>query len=132
MQSARLWRRRRPFLSAPAPAPRAASQVGTLTPDVAAAVREVRRGRVEFKVDRTAIVHAPIGKASMDAAQLHANMGALAAALLRAKPDIIKGGLPKYVAKVTVCSTMGRGFEVEPSSLQGAIDAAAAAMGGGA
>lgn len=66
----------------------------------------------------------------MEPSQLYANMGALTAALLRAKPDVIKGGLPKYVAKVSICSTMGPGFEVEASSLLGAMDAAAAAMGG--
>ncbi|KAI8470599.1 MAG: ribosomal protein L1 [Monoraphidium minutum] len=103
-------------------------KVGTLTPDVAAAVREMRRGRVEFRVDRGAIIHAPIGKVSMDPAQLYANMGALTAALLRAKPDVIKGGLPKYVSKVSVCSTMGRGAEVEAGSLLGAMDAAAEAL----
>ncbi|GBF94568.1 50S ribosomal protein L1 [Raphidocelis subcapitata] len=110
-------------------------KLGTLTADVAGAVREVRRGRVEFKMDRTAIVHAPIGKVSMAPSQLYANMGALTAALLRAKPDVIKGGLPKYVAKVTVASTMGRGFEVEASSLLAAVDAAqdaAAAAASGA
>lgn len=64
----------------------------------------------------------------MDPAQLYANAGALTAALLRAKPEVIKGGLPKYVSKVSVCSTMGRGVEVEASSLVAAMDAAAAAM----
>jgi large subunit ribosomal protein L1 len=106
------------------------TKVGTLTPDVAAAVREMRRGRVEFKVDRGANIHAPIGRVSMPRAQLQANLGALTAALLRAKPAAIKGGLAKYVAKVTVCSTMGPGVEVEPSSLMAALDAAAKAEGG--
>jgi ribosomal protein L1 len=67
----------------------------------------------------------------MDPASLYANMGALTAALLRAKPDAIKGGLPKLVSKVTVCSTMGPGVEVEASSLLAAMDAAAAAMAAG-
>ena len=64
----------------------------------------------------------------MDPAQVYANVGALTAALLRAKPDVIKGGLPKYVSRVHVCSSMGRGLEVEASSLLAAMDAAAAAM----
>jgi hypothetical protein len=60
--------------------------------------------------------------------QLYANVGALTAALLRAKPEAVRGGLPKYVAKVSVCSSMGRGLEVEAGSLPAAVDAAAAAM----
>ena len=107
-------------------------KTGTLAPDVAAAVRAVKAGRVEFKMDRAAAVHAPVGKASMAAEQLYENVGALAAALMRAKPEAVKGGLPKYVAKVTVASTMGRGHAVEVSSLLAAMDAAAAAAAGGA
>lgn len=103
-------------------------KVGTLTPDVAAAVREMRRGRVEFKMDRTAIVHAPIGKVSMEASQLYVNTGALAAALLRAKPDAIKGGFPKYVDKAHICSSMGRACPVQVSSLLAAMDEAAKAL----
>jgi len=67
----------------------------------------------------------------MTPTQLYQNTGALIAALMRAKPDIIKGGLPKYVAKVSVCSTMGAGVEVEGSSLLAAMDEAAAVMKAG-
>jgi ribosomal protein L1 len=68
----------------------------------------------------------------MGPAQLYANMGALTTALLKAKPDAIKGGLAQYVSKVAICSTMGKGFEVEASSLLAAVDAAAEAMAAGA
>ncbi len=103
-------------------------QVGTLTRELARAISETRRGRLEFKVDRTAIIHCPLGKVSFEPEKLYANMGALTSALMAAKPEVIKGGLPKYVAKVVVCSTMGRGVEVEPSSLLAAMDAARMAM----
>lgn len=103
-------------------------QMGTLTTDIAAAIADLRRGRVEFKMDRSGIVHAPIGRVPFDTSQLYANMGALTAALLAAKPEAIKGGLPKYVKSVHVCSSMGRGVPVEVSSLLAAVDAAAAVL----
>jgi large subunit ribosomal protein L1 len=110
--------------------PRPCHQVGTLTDNLAAAIGELRQGRVEFRMDRTGVVHAPIGRVTFEAPALYANMGALTAALLAAKPDAIKGGLPKYVRSVHVCSTMGRSVAVEVSSLAAAVDAAAAAMAG--
>lgn len=102
--------------------------MGTLTDNLAAAIAELRQGRVEFKVDRTGIVHAPIGRVPFDTQALYDNMGALTAALLAAKPEAIKGGLPKYVRSVHLCSTMGRSVPVEIGSLMAAVDAAAAAM----
>jgi large subunit ribosomal protein L1 len=105
--------------------------MGTLTEDVVAAIEELRRGRVEFKMDRTAIVHAPIGRVTFDDTALYANMGALTAALLTVKPEAIKGGLARYVRSVSLSSTMGPGIAVEPSSLLAAVDAAVAAMQSG-
>jgi large subunit ribosomal protein L1 len=102
--------------------------MGTLTTQLAAAIADLRRGRVEFKMDRTGIVHAPLGRVTFDLKQLQANMGALTAALLAAKPEVIKGGLPKYVKSVHVCSTMGAAVPVEVSSLLAAMEAAAAVL----
>lgn len=102
--------------------------MGTLTTNVPAAIAELRKGRVEFKMDRTAIVHAPIGKVAFDVKQLYANIGALTAALLAVKPEVIKGGLPKYVKSVHVCSSMGKAVPVEVSSLLAAMDTAAAVL----
>jgi large subunit ribosomal protein L1 len=112
--------------------------VGTLTDDVAGAIAELRQGRLEFKMDRGGIVHAPIGRVPFELGALHANIGALVAALLAAKPEAIKGGLTKFLRSVHVASTMGRAVPVDVGSLGAAMDAAAAAMaaqhggGGGA
>lgn len=103
-------------------------QMGSLTDDVGAAVARLRRGQLAFRMDRTAIVHAPIGRVNFEPSALYANMGALAAALLAAKPEAIRGGLPKYVRSVALASSMGRGVPVEVSSLVAAMDAAAAAL----
>lgn len=100
--------------------------MGTLTTNISAAIAELRKGRVEFKMDRTAIVHAPLGKVTFDVKHLYANIGALTAALLAVKPEAIKGGLAKYVQNVHVCSSMGKAVPVEVSSLVAAMDAAAA------
>ena len=107
------------------------SQVGTLTDDVAAAVREMRRGRLEFKMDRTGNVHVPLGKASSPLEHLHLNMGAFVKGLMAAKPEVIKGGMVKFLGSVTVCSSMGKGVKVEVPSLQAAVDAAAEALAEG-
>eukprot|EP00878_Enallax_costatus_P030578 GHUV01033313.1.p2 GENE.GHUV01033313.1~~GHUV01033313.1.p2 ORF type:complete len:123 (-),score=35.46 GHUV01033313.1:455-823(-) len=107
---------------------RCSLQMGTLTTNIPAAVAELRKGRVEFKMDRTAIVHAPLGKVSFNEEKLHANIGALTAALLAVKPEVIKGGLPKYVKSVHVCSSMGKAVPVEVSSLLAAMDVAAATL----
>ncbi|KAF6251078.1 ribosomal protein L1-like protein [Scenedesmus sp. NREL 46B-D3] len=103
-------------------------KMGTLTTQIAAAIADLRRGRVEFKMDRTGIVHAPLGRVTFDLKQLQANIGALTAALLAAKPEAIKGGLPKYVKSVHVCSSMGAAVPVEVSSLLAAMEAAAAVL----
>lgn len=103
-------------------------KMGTLTTQVAAAIADLRRGRVEFKMDRTGIVHAPLGRVTFDLKQLQANIGALTAALLAAKPEAIKGGLPKYVKSVHVCSSMGAAVPVEVSSLLAAMEVAAGVL----
>ena len=87
---------------------------GTVTQDVGAAIREIKAGRVEFRVDKTAIVHAPVGKVSFDKDKLLENTKALVDAVLKAKPSSAKG---RYVHTVHVCSTMGPGVQVDLTSL---------------
>lgn len=103
-------------------------KMGTLTDNVAAAIAELRQGRVEFKMDRTGIVHAPIGKASFDPQELLLNLGALTGALLAVKPEAIKGGLVKFVRTAYLASTMGPSVPVDVASLADAVSAAAAAV----
>jgi large subunit ribosomal protein L1 len=87
---------------------------GTVTPDVAAAVNEIKAGRVEFRVDRTAIIHAPVGKVSFSTEHLLENTRALVDAVQKAKPSSAKG---RYVHSVYLCSTMGPGVQVDLVSL---------------
>ncbi len=87
---------------------------GTVTQDVASAIHEIKAGRVEFRVDKTAIIHAPVGKVSFDKDKLLENTRALVDAVLKAKPSSAKG---RYVHTVHVCSTMGPGVQVDLTSL---------------
>src|SRR5919202_902045 len=87
---------------------------GTVTPDVGRAIREIKGGRVEFRVDRTGIVHAGIGKASFDEGKLLENARAFIEAIQRARPTGAKG---TYVKKVSVSSSMGPGVKVDIASL---------------
>ena len=85
-------------------------KTGTVTFEVAKAVKDVKAGKVEFRVDKGGNIHAPVGKASFDAARLTENASALISSVLRAKPAASKG---HYVKSVTVSSTMGPGIPVE-------------------
>jgi large subunit ribosomal protein L1 len=87
---------------------------GTVTQDVAAAVADIKAGRVEFRVDKTAIVHAPVGKVSFAHEKLVENTRSLVDAVQKAKPSAAKG---KYVQSVYLSSTMGPGVQVDPVSL---------------
>ena len=78
-------------------------KTGTVTTDVAAAVNEIKAGRIEFRVDKGGVIHAPVGKLSFDADKLVDNANALISAVVKAKPAAVKG---KYVKKITLCSTM--------------------------
>jgi len=82
--------------------------------DLARAVNEARKGRVEFRLDRTNLMHVPIGKASFETQQLVDNLGALLDAVVKAKPT---GGKGNYVRSITVCATMGPGvsLDVQPA-----------------
>jgi large subunit ribosomal protein L1 len=85
-------------------------KAGTVTMDVAKAVKELKAGKIEFRVDKSGIVHAPIGKKSFAAEQLADNLQAFMDAIVKAKPSAAKG---TYVRSVTVSSTMGPGVPVD-------------------
>ncbi len=89
-------------------------KTGTVTTDVAQAVNEIKAGKVEFRVDKGGVVHAPIGKLAFDADKLNENATALIMAVVRAKPSAAKGA---YVKKVSICSTMSPSLEVDASDL---------------
>ncbi len=89
-------------------------KTGTVTTDVAKAVQEIKAGKVEFRVDKTGIVHAPFGKRSFGAEKLAQNAQALVSAVLRAKPSAAKG---KFIRSATVSSTMGPGIRVDETQL---------------
>ncbi len=87
-------------------------KVGTVTTDVARAIQETKAGRVEFRVERAGIIHAPIGRASFDADKLADNFNALLEVLVKLKPATTKG---TYVKSVTVSSTMSPGVKIDPT-----------------
>ena len=95
-------------------------KTGTVTVDVARAVREIKAGKVEFRVDKTGIIHAPVGKLSFAAPKLVENAATLITAVIKAKPAVAKG---KYVRSATICSTMGPGVSVDtaPFSVKAAV-----------
>jgi large subunit ribosomal protein L1 len=87
-------------------------KAGTVTMDVGKAVKELKAGKIEFRVDKTGIIHAAIGKKSFTAQALEENLHAFMDAILRAKPSAAKG---QYVKSVTVSSTMGPGVRLDPA-----------------
>jgi large subunit ribosomal protein L1 len=89
-------------------------KTGTVTVDVAKAVLEVKAGKVEFRVDKTGIIHAPVGKVSFTPLKLVENAASLITAVLKAKPSAAKG---KYVKSATLCSTMGPGISIDVQDL---------------
>jgi large subunit ribosomal protein L1 len=99
-------------------------KVGTVTTDVRKAVEESKSGKVEYRTDRTAIVHLIIGKASFDDRQLLENYAAVIEELIRAKPAVAKG---RYLRSITLTSTMGPGVKVDPSRTRDIIEEAPAA-----
>ena len=90
-------------------------KTGTVTMDVTKAVNEVKAGKIEYRVDKTAIVHAPIGKASFEQEKLIENFKTLSDVILKAKPASQKG---QYVKSVAVSATMGPGVKINPLKLQ--------------
>lgn len=89
-------------------------KVGTVTPNVAEAVKNAKAGQVQYRTDKAGIIHATIGRASFDAADLRVNFNALLDALVKAKPAAAKG---QYVKKIAVSSTMGVGVKVDAGSV---------------
>ena len=87
------------------PSPKA----GTVTPDVARAVREAKAGKIEYRLDKTNIIHCPIGKASFGAEKLQANFDTLVGAVVKARPAACKG---QYIKSCVIASTMGPGVKV--------------------
>src|SRR5208283_3251100 len=85
-------------------------KTGTVTMDIATAVREVKAGKVEFRVDKTGVIHVPVGKVSFETGKLLENASSLIQAVIKAKPAAAKG---KYVRSVTICSTMGPGVHLD-------------------
>ncbi|MBK5211047.1 MAG: 50S ribosomal protein L1 [Coriobacteriia bacterium] len=94
-------------------------KLGTVTPDVARIIGELKAGRVEYRADKFGICHIIVGKASFSAADLAANYSALFSEILRVKPASAKG---KYVKSITLTSTMGPGVRVDPSIVRGILD----------
>ncbi len=93
------------------PSPKA----GTVTMDVTKAINEIKAGKIEYRLDKTNIIHCPIGKASFGAQKLTENFNALMGAIIKAKPSAAKG---QYLRSVVVASTMGPGIKVNSAKLQ--------------
>ena len=89
-------------------------KAGTVTPDVAKAVKEAKAGKIVYRLDKTTIIHCPIGKASFGAEKLQENFKALTEAIIKAKPAAAKG---QYLKSVTVATTMGPGIKINPMKL---------------
>ena len=88
---------------------------GTVTMDVTKALQEIKAGKVEYRLDKTNIIHTPIGKASFGSEKLQDNFNALLEAVVKAKPAAAKG---QYLRSVTVAATMGPGIKVNPALIQ--------------
>ena len=99
-------------------------KVGTVTMDVAKAVEESKAGKVEYRTDRTAIVHLTIGKTSFDERALLENYAAVIDEIIRAKPAAAKG---RYIRSITLASTMGPGIKIDPSRTRDILEEAAPA-----
>jgi large subunit ribosomal protein L1 len=97
-------------------------KTGTVTADVAKAIKEIKAGKVEFRLDKTGLIHSPVGKISFTAPNLAANAQALLAAVIKAKPAAAKG---KYIKKITLTSTMGPGVPIDEAEAEVAVAVAA-------
>jgi len=89
-------------------------KTGTVTMDLAKTIKELQSGRIEFRIDRQANIHAAVGKLSFDENQLIENVNTFVDAIVRAKPTVTKGS---YVLGITICSTMSPGYRLDTSEL---------------
>ena len=92
-------------------------KAGTVTFDIERTIKELKAGRIEYRVDKTSIVHVPIGRVSFEAEKLQDNLNTFADALIKAKPAAAKG---QYMRSVNICSTMGPGVKINPLVLMAA------------
>ena len=95
-------------------------KAGTVTPDVAKAVTDAKAGKIEYRLDKTNIIHCPIGKVSFGAEKLQENLETLMDAIVKAKPAAAKG---QYIKSVAVASTMGPGVKINPNKFTATPDA---------
>jgi large subunit ribosomal protein L1 len=93
-------------------------KAGTVTPNIAGAIRDIKAGKVEFRLDKTGIIHTIVGKANFDEAHLIENVTTLLDAIIRAKPSAAKG---TYLRSVTLASTMGPGVKVDPNRVKATV-----------
>ncbi len=89
-------------------------KAGTVTFDIERTINELKAGRIEYRIDKTAIIHAPIGRVSFEVEKLMDNLNTFAEALIKARPAAAKG---QYMRSVTICSTMGPGVKINPPVL---------------
>ncbi len=92
-------------------------KAGTVTFDIERTISELKAGRIEYRVDKTAIIHVPIGRVSFELEKLSDNLNVFAEALIKARPAAAKG---QYMRSVSVCSTMGPGVKINPLVLMAA------------
>ena len=93
-------------------------KAGTVTPDVAKAIKEAKAGKIEYRLDKTNIIHCPIGKVSFGTDKIVENFDALLGAIIKAKPSAAKG---QYIKSCAVATTMGPAVKVNPSKINGAV-----------
>ncbi|MDR1991055.1 MAG: 50S ribosomal protein L1 [Acidobacteriaceae bacterium] len=93
-------------------------KTGTVSTDIRKAVQEIKAGKVEFRVDKTGIIHAPVGKSSFSSDSLVANAHALVDSIVKAKPSAAKG---KYLKSVTLSSTMGPGVRIDTANIEAVV-----------
>ncbi len=89
-------------------------KAGTVTPDIAKAIKEAKAGKIEYRLDKTNIIHCPVGKASFGAEKLYENVDALLSAIVKAKPTASKG---QYIKSCVIATTMGPGIKINPNKI---------------
>lgn len=89
-------------------------KAGTVTPDIAKAIKEAKAGKIEYRLDKTNIIHCPVGKASFGAEKLYENVDVLLSAIVKAKPAASKG---QYIKSCVIATTMGPGIKINPNKI---------------